>query len=705
MSEVPALTTPLPSKQDLENFDERMETFMQELPGFGSGMNGLRAEILNLFQNFGFASTSVTENTVDTSGPKTFIVQPDLSYAGGQFVIAASTASPINYIVGQVSSYDVETGELVISADNAAGAGTFADWSLSITLAVAESAFITSEANRAEAAAISAAESENASSAGDQVYNTTADALSKGVYSLDSLITGSGGADGTFALGFSDGGGTGVAGWFTVVDGAISAYGITAHGRGYTSAPTVSFAESAGLTGASATAVITQNRPHGTFFWVPVSTGAAMARRYKNESDVAVTDDNWLLVSAAYIASILQTNGAKDVVRLLAGDGKAALRVTRMGRLIVAGKDISSLADAAGQLAQLIARSENQNAATVRVLDSKGKEPLRINRHGRILLWGRDVLTELDSLGEDLQPQVDVINARLTPSVDITFIGDSLTAYAGSWAKTMLDADSPLSNKNRGSTFVTVGGMGSSQLAGRLGALPFLLTFENNKILAAGPSAVLASEMISPDGSTPYTVYPISNQGGPLIVTVAGITGELSSATFTDAIPDSLIFTPSTYPVANVDVDSGVPAISVAAIGSDYSILALLVGRNNYSEVATVKRDWLAIRDWQKTLDRRVIVVTPPNKAGEGIVSGAEAYAKFVDLERYAQYVFGDCAVISRQILMRYGNGGGADNEAIADGRVPPSLSSDGVHWLTGEGSGHQIIRNFVSNLINRKGY
>lgn len=62
---------------------------------------------------------------------------------------------------------------------------------------------------------------------------------------------GSGGANGTFALGISGGGGSGAAGIFTVAGGVLTSVDMTAYGSGYTSNPVFSFAASAGLTGAT----------------------------------------------------------------------------------------------------------------------------------------------------------------------------------------------------------------------------------------------------------------------------------------------------------------------------------------------------------------------------------------------------------------------------------------------------------------------
>lgn len=68
---------------------------------------------------------------------------------------------------------------------------------------------------------------------------------------------GSGGANGTFALAFTGGTGTGAAGTFTVTGGAVTAIALTNRGV-YTVAPTLSFAASSGLTSAAATVGLEQ---------------------------------------------------------------------------------------------------------------------------------------------------------------------------------------------------------------------------------------------------------------------------------------------------------------------------------------------------------------------------------------------------------------------------------------------------------------
>lgn len=71
------------------------------------------------------------------------------------------------------------------------------------------------------------------------------------------ITPGSGGTNGTFALAFTGGTGSGAAGTFTVTGGALTAVTIT-EGGSYTVAPTLSFAASSGLTGAAAPVELTQ---------------------------------------------------------------------------------------------------------------------------------------------------------------------------------------------------------------------------------------------------------------------------------------------------------------------------------------------------------------------------------------------------------------------------------------------------------------
>lgn len=86
----------------------------------------------------GTSATSTTSNTIPTTFPAslTYTIQTGKAFAVGQFVIAASSASPQNYVVGQITAHNSTTGSLTISVASAAqtgGSGTFTSWSIALT--------------------------------------------------------------------------------------------------------------------------------------------------------------------------------------------------------------------------------------------------------------------------------------------------------------------------------------------------------------------------------------------------------------------------------------------------------------------------------------------------------------------------------------------------------------------------------------------
>lgn len=77
-----------------------------------------------------FSGTSVTSLAIGT-GSKVFTTQAGLNITVGQFVIAASAASPSNYMVGQVTAYSGTS--LTVNVTVTGGSGTLADWNISST--------------------------------------------------------------------------------------------------------------------------------------------------------------------------------------------------------------------------------------------------------------------------------------------------------------------------------------------------------------------------------------------------------------------------------------------------------------------------------------------------------------------------------------------------------------------------------------------
>lgn len=76
---------------------------------------------------FGTSTSNVTIGT----GSKSFTTQTGLGFGAGMFVSISSSASPANYVHGQVTSYNSGTGALVVNVLDVGGSGNFASWNIS----------------------------------------------------------------------------------------------------------------------------------------------------------------------------------------------------------------------------------------------------------------------------------------------------------------------------------------------------------------------------------------------------------------------------------------------------------------------------------------------------------------------------------------------------------------------------------------------
>lgn len=78
------------------------------------------------------AATSVTSLTIGT-GTQTLTTQANLPISVGQILLVAYVTVPADYMVGQVTSYNVGTGVLVLNVTATSGSGTFASWTITQT--------------------------------------------------------------------------------------------------------------------------------------------------------------------------------------------------------------------------------------------------------------------------------------------------------------------------------------------------------------------------------------------------------------------------------------------------------------------------------------------------------------------------------------------------------------------------------------------
>lgn len=76
--------------------------------------------------------TSVTSLTIGT-GSRTLTTQTGKTWFIGQFVIVANSATPTNYMIGQITAYDSGSGALTVNVTAAGGSGTYSAWTISVT--------------------------------------------------------------------------------------------------------------------------------------------------------------------------------------------------------------------------------------------------------------------------------------------------------------------------------------------------------------------------------------------------------------------------------------------------------------------------------------------------------------------------------------------------------------------------------------------
>jgi hypothetical protein len=76
-------------------------------------------------------STSTTSLTIGTGSKSITLVESGKAYTVGQYVMVASTTSPSNYMIGQVTAFSGTS--LTVNVTSTGGSGTITAWSISVT--------------------------------------------------------------------------------------------------------------------------------------------------------------------------------------------------------------------------------------------------------------------------------------------------------------------------------------------------------------------------------------------------------------------------------------------------------------------------------------------------------------------------------------------------------------------------------------------
>lgn len=129
---ITTLPTP-PSRADSPtDFNSRADALLGSLPTLVSEVNAWAAALPATVNGIDYNGTSTTSLTVGT-GSKSLTTQTGKNFQIGQSVRIASTASPTNYMDGQVTAYTTGTGALVVNVTAVGGAGTIAAWTISLS--------------------------------------------------------------------------------------------------------------------------------------------------------------------------------------------------------------------------------------------------------------------------------------------------------------------------------------------------------------------------------------------------------------------------------------------------------------------------------------------------------------------------------------------------------------------------------------------
>ena len=305
--------------------------------------------------------------------------------------------------------------------------------------------------------------------------------------------------------------------------------------------------------------------------------------------------------------------------------------------------------------------------------------------------WGILDASKRMALGVDLEGSVVFSGSKyIKPSRNLWCLGDSLTAGAGGQI-TWREALPSLLTKSRIITNWAIGGQTSTQIAARAGSYNTLLTLTGNQIPSSGSVAVSSR-----------TVSLLTSQGSQ------SITGTLNSIAGTLARDgsDNYTFTRTTSGTATYTAPNSPFIPDIQQHGFDTFIIFL--GRNNLSLPNDIIRDIDACVALQKTIEKRFLIITPPNggtlttgqSTSEG--TGSSTLTNIKQVEDYVVQKYGDKVLKVREFSYQFNNGSADDLDDVAKETVPRSLRIDGVHWTT---AFHAHVAQWVANQINTRGW
>ena len=108
-------------------------TFVTKADAFLGALNLFATEVdaVGVALTLGATNSTSTTSLLIGLGSKSLTVQTGKSYVVGMTVKIASTATGVDWMLGDITSYTTGTGALVVTVVGISGTGTFAAWSIS----------------------------------------------------------------------------------------------------------------------------------------------------------------------------------------------------------------------------------------------------------------------------------------------------------------------------------------------------------------------------------------------------------------------------------------------------------------------------------------------------------------------------------------------------------------------------------------------
>jgi hypothetical protein len=129
---LPAAPTVPARSQPPADFNSNVAAFLAWMGEFSGDLPAWAAALIQAAADANYNTVSGTSLEIGT-GAKVFVIEPNMLFRVGQFVIAASAADPTRWMFGQVTAHNPGTGSLSVNVTRTGGSGTRADWVVALS--------------------------------------------------------------------------------------------------------------------------------------------------------------------------------------------------------------------------------------------------------------------------------------------------------------------------------------------------------------------------------------------------------------------------------------------------------------------------------------------------------------------------------------------------------------------------------------------